>query len=91
MLRASSKGHTAQRGWTWTFWVDIGVDEDGRRQRPTKGGFATKREAERALAKMIADLSDGTYFEHTRETLSGVRSKVFVTLAGDRGCRLFVG
>jgi len=62
------KGHTAQRGKTWSYWVDAGRAEDGRRKQLTKGGFLTKREAEKALTAVVGKLNEGAYVEPTKAT-----------------------
>ncbi len=43
------KGGTRKRGSTWSYYFDMGK-VDGKRQKKEKGGFATKKEAEAALA-----------------------------------------
>ncbi len=49
------RGSVVKRGTTWSFVVDVGRDPGtGRRRQRWKGGFATKRDAERALAGRIA-------------------------------------
>lgn len=48
------RGSVVKRGGTWSYVVDIGRDPvTGRRGQRWKGGFATKRDAERALAERI--------------------------------------
>lgn len=49
------RGHVHRRGRTWSYVVDIGRDpESGRRRQRTQGGFATRREAEELLARLVA-------------------------------------
>lgn len=43
------KGGTRKRGKTWSYYFDMGT-VGGKRQKKEKGGFATKKEAEAALA-----------------------------------------
>jgi integrase len=50
--------------------VDVGSDPaSGRRRQQTKGGFATKREAERALREVVGTLDQGTYVAPDPQTL----------------------
>jgi integrase len=50
--------------------VDVGPDPaSGRRRQRTKGGFATKREAERALREVVGTLDEGTYVAPDPQTL----------------------
>lgn len=46
------KGGTRKRGKTWSFYFDMG-SVNGKRQKKEKGGFATKKEAEAALAAAL--------------------------------------
>ena len=49
------RGSVVKRGGTWSYVVDVGRDPvTGRRRQRWKGGYATKRDAERALAERIA-------------------------------------
>jgi hypothetical protein len=65
------RGSVVKRGKTWSYVVDVGRDPvSGRRRQRWKGGFATKREAEQALARAltggVADagsLTVGAYFD----------------------------
>jgi integrase len=65
------KGHTAQRGKTWTYWIDVGRDENGRRRQVTKGGFKTEREAQAAMRKLLVTIEEGSsYKKPSKETLA---------------------
>lgn len=64
------KGHFYKRGKKWTYVVDIGIDEQkGKRRQKTKGGFATKKEAQAAAAKLITEFETGSYLEPTKLTV----------------------
>jgi hypothetical protein len=63
------KGHKAQRGMTWTYWIDVGRDENGKRKQLTKGGFKTEREAQAGMRKLLVTIEEGTYKKHSKETL----------------------
>ncbi len=47
------RGHVRKRGRTSTVAVDTGLGETGRRKQQWRGGFATRRDAEHALAEAI--------------------------------------
>jgi len=56
-------------GAKWYFAIDIGIDpKTGKRKQKRKGGFATRKEAELAAAKLIQELSEGTYVEESNIT-----------------------
>lgn len=50
--------------------VDLGRDAAGKRRQKWHGAFRTRKEAEVARAKIVADLHAGTYSEPNRLTLS---------------------
>lgn len=53
------RGHVRKRR-TWEFIVDVGRHPvTGRRRQNSKGGFATKKEAERALHEFIRHVEAG--------------------------------
>lgn len=52
-----------KRGKTYTIVFDIGRDENGKRKQKSKGGFRTKKEAEKALNEIKFKLQKGEYFE----------------------------
>ncbi len=70
-------------GHPYAFWLDQPRGEDGRRRQITRSGFATKKEAERALAKALTDVGDGTFTKpdattvamHLRTWLAGLDRK----------------
>jgi integrase len=56
-------------GAKWYFAIDIGIDpKTGKRKQKRKGGFATRKEAELAAAKLIQELSEGTYVTESNIT-----------------------
>lgn len=64
------RGHIRKRGSTYSIVVDIGRDENGKRKQKWFSGYKTKKEAERALADIIAKIEKGEYFEPKKITLS---------------------
>jgi integrase len=63
------RGHVYRRGATWTVKYDEGRDEHGRRRQRSKGGFATRREAQRFLTDVLARVGDGSYAPPSKVTL----------------------
>ena len=64
------RGHVHKRGDTWTVVYDEGHDENGRRRQRCKGGFHTRREAQRFLTDVLARLGDGCYAQPSKLTLA---------------------
>jgi integrase len=60
------RGHVRKRGKTWAIVYDEGRDENGRRIQKWRGGFETKRDAQRELNKVLDALNSGTYVEPTK-------------------------
>ena len=55
------KNRSGKETTLWYVVVDIGTDAEGRRRQKWHGGFATRREAEVARAKIVNDLHTGSY------------------------------
>lgn len=49
------RGHVLKRGSRWGFVHDLEPDASGKRRQRWRGGFSTKREAERALAASMTE------------------------------------
>lgn len=63
-------GSVRKRGKTWSYYFDMGK-VDGKRKKKEKGGFRTKKEAETALAKAIAEYNNaGSVFEPSEITVA---------------------
>ena len=63
------KGKVTRRGAGWQYVVDVGADPaTGKRRQRTKGGFSTRKEAEKALAKVNHEVNTGTYTSPVRVT-----------------------
>jgi integrase len=78
------KEHVAQRGKTFTYWIDTGRDETGKRRRETKGGFVSEALARAAARRLLVQIEkEGGYQKPTKETvesfmrrwLKGVKSR----------------
>jgi integrase len=64
------RGHLHKRGNTWTAVYDEGHDEQGKRRQRSKGGFATRREAQAFLTDVLSRLGDGSYAAPSKTTLA---------------------
>jgi len=64
------RGHVFKRGNTWSYKFDLDVGADGRRRQRSRGGFASKRKAQAALAEELARTSHGRALEPTRMTVA---------------------
>ena len=65
------KGYFHKRGSKWAFTIDVGKDpETGKRKQKAVSGFKTKKEAEKACAKLIMEIENGEYIEESKATFS---------------------
>jgi integrase len=69
------KGYYRKRGTKWSFTVDVGRDDQGKRKQKTMSGYKTKKEAEKACAELITQIEKGLYFEETRDTFGSFFSE----------------
>jgi integrase len=69
---------------TWTFAHDLPPGPDGQRRQFRAGGFATEREARRALTKALDEIIRGRYVEPTRVKVGDYLDQ---WLAGKAGLR----
>jgi integrase len=64
-----ARGSIRRRGPTWTVTVDVGRDPTTNRRRQTsKGGFKTRKEANRWLTDVLARVDQRTWVTPTKET-----------------------
>lgn len=64
------KGSVRKRGSTWSYYFDLG-QVNGKRKKKEKGGFKTRKEAERALTQAMAEYNAaGSIFEASEITLA---------------------
>jgi integrase len=68
------RGHVRKRGTSWTVVYDEQPDEHGRRRQRSKGGFATRREAQAFLTDTLAKLGNGTYAAPSKLTVAAFLS-----------------
>lgn len=63
------QGRVIKRGKTWSYVVDVGRNDAGKRRQKWKGGFRTKRDAQRALAELLGKVEDGSWFDASAKTV----------------------
>lgn len=56
-------------GGTWSYRIDAGIDDRGRRRQREVGGFRTKKEAQAALNDALSGSQRGTYAAPSRTTV----------------------
>jgi hypothetical protein len=62
-------GQIKKEGSSWYFVAELGIDPlTGNRKRKKLRGFKTKKDAEKALALIEADVYKGMYFEPSTTT-----------------------
>jgi integrase len=59
-----------KRHGSWFYVHELPPDVNGRRRQAARGGFATEREARKALTEALAQLDRGTHIERTRLTVA---------------------
>jgi len=67
----SARGTVIKRGNTYSVVLDLGRDPDGKRARRWHSGYRTKKAAEQARTKLLADLDAGSYVEPNKLTVGG--------------------
>lgn len=65
---SASRNNVRKRGTTWTYYLYV-TDGTGKRQQVSKGGFATRREAEAARVTALAAVANGTWVRPERLTV----------------------
>jgi integrase len=82
------KGHIARRGSTWTVYYDRPRDaQTGRRRKTSKGGFSTRKDAQRWLNKQLTDMDSGRFVEPSRTTLAEYLREQWLPGLDARGLR----
>ena len=65
------RGHLKQRSpGSWSLVIDMGCDENGKRQQRWSTVRGTKREAEKELTRLLRELDSGTYIEPSKLTVA---------------------
>jgi integrase len=64
------RGHAYKRGTSWTVVYDEQPDDTGKRRQRSKGGFATRKQAERFLTDTLGRLDSGSYAQPSKITVA---------------------
>lgn len=75
------QGSVRKRGTTWSYRIDFGKI-DGKRRQIEKGGYKTKKEADKALADALYQVNNyGEFVENQKITFSEVFDEFITTEA----------
>ena len=80
-----AQGSVRQRGSTWTVVFDEPRAEGRRRQR-SKGGFRTRKDAERYLREQLVSLDAGTYMAPHKLTVATYLAEHWLPAMQARAC-----
>ena len=76
------RGSIVKRGNGYSVVIDLGPDPiTGRRRQKWHSGYATKKQAQAALAEMVSAVNKGTYVEKTRQTVAEFASDWLTAIA----------
>jgi integrase len=64
------KGHFKKRGTSWYYWVELERGPGGERRQKSRGGFKTRKDAERAFGELRDEVRRGTYVEPSKLSLT---------------------
>lgn len=64
------KGHFKKRGSSWYYWVELDRGPDGQRRQKSRGGFKTRKDAERAFGELRDEVRRGAYVEPSKLSLN---------------------
>jgi integrase len=81
-----ARGSVRQRGTTWTVVLDE-PRADGRRRQRSKGGFRTRKDAERYLREQLVSLDAGTYMAPHKLTVATYLAEQWLPAMQARGLR----
>jgi integrase len=81
-----ARGSVRQRGNTWTVVFDE-PRADGRRRQRSKGGFRTRKDAERYLRQQLVSLDARTYVAPRRLTVASYLAEHWLPAMHARGLR----
>jgi integrase len=81
-----ARGSVRQRGITWTVVFDE-PQADGRRRQRSKGGFRTRKDAERYLREQLVSLDAGTYMAPHKLTVATYLAEHWLPAMQARGLR----
>ncbi len=64
------KGHFKKRGASWYYWVELERGPGGERRQKSRGGFKTRKDAERAFGELRNEVRRGAYVEASKLSLN---------------------
>lgn len=65
-------GSVRKRGKTWSYRIDFGKTYDGKRNQIEKGGYKTKKEADKALNDALL------FLMHFIKEIKRIRSRLLI-------------
>lgn len=77
------KGSIRKRGSKWSYRVELGR-ENGKRSQIVRGGFKTKKEAEKAMADTICELNNHGEMVENVKIVCIVSVKSIITCPADK-------
>ena len=80
-MHGSVRKYEGKRGVSWTFIIDVGRDEHGKRLQKWRRGFPTKKAAEEAMRLELHQRRAGTYIEQSAETVGELLDRWLSTVA----------
>jgi integrase len=81
--------NVGRRGESWFFRVDLPPDRDGKRRQKRVSGFATEREARRALAQAKVDIDTGRLRHGARRTVADLATEWLEAVRPNRKASTF--
>ena len=81
--------NVGRRGESWFFRVDLPPGPDGKRRQKRVGGFATEREARRALAQSKVDIDTGKLRYGARRTVAELAAEWLEAVRPNRKASTF--
>jgi integrase len=81
--------NVGRRGDTWFFRVDLAPSSDGKRRQKRVSGFATERQARRALAQAKVDIDAGRLRYGARHTVADLASEWLEAVRPNRKASTF--
>lgn len=80
-MQGSVRKYEGKRGVSWTYIIDVGRDEQGKRIQRWRRGLPTKKAAEEAMRLELHQRREGTYIEKSNETVGELLDRWLLTVA----------
>jgi len=81
--------NVGRRGESWFFRIDLPVGPDGKRRQRRASGFATEREARKALAQAKVDIDAGRLSHGAKRTVADLASEWLEAVRPNRKASTF--